>query len=109
MLETAGMLEDFQTFCDLYGEKQYDYSGRLLFHIIYYIQCGRKTRKERKAPLGKKLESISYKAANYLRSFSDNKDDEWFFDLCKAISGAETAAQYNEKGGGDDEWSYVKI
>ena len=76
MLETAGMLEDFQTFCDLYGEKKYDYSGRLLFHIIYYIQCGRKTRKERKAPLGKKLESISYRAANYLRSFSDYKDDE---------------------------------
>ena len=76
MLEAAGMLEDFQTFCDLNGEKNYDYTGRLLFHIIYYTQCERNALKERKAPLSKKLESISDKAATNLKSFSDNEDKE---------------------------------
>lgn len=56
MLESAGMLEDFQNFYDL-NIGNYDvYIGRLLFHIIYYLQCERNASRWEKKPLDKMLQ-----------------------------------------------------
>ena len=56
MLESAGMLEDFQNFYDLNIRNHDVYIGRLLFHIIYYLQCERNASRWEKKPLDKVLQ-----------------------------------------------------
>ena len=56
MLESAGMLKDFQNFYDLNIRNQDVYIGRLLFHIIYYLQCERNASRWEKKPLDKVLQ-----------------------------------------------------
>ena len=56
MLESAGMLEDFQNFYDLNIGNHDVYIGRLLFHIIYYLQCERNASRWEKKPLDKVLQ-----------------------------------------------------
>ena len=56
MLESAGMLEDFRNFYDLNIGNRDVYSGRLLFHLIYYLQCERNASRWEKKPLDKVLQ-----------------------------------------------------
>ena len=60
MLESAGMLEDFRNFYDLNIGNRDVYSGRLLFHLIYYLQCERNASRWasgwEKKPLDKMLQ-----------------------------------------------------
>ena len=56
MLESAGMLKDFQNFYDLNIRNHDVYIGRLLFHIIYYLQCERNASRWEKKPLDKVLQ-----------------------------------------------------